>query len=287
MKFWDNSRAEVIVKRSTLGSGGVMSALRREVAARSLICLHVGPYSWLIIFHPQPILNYFDWILYETLRLRIAYSCTIGCIILSEYIPERPMKISSVLLAEPSITILVPRTSMYTMSPVMKFSHCSRNRHDSNIPYCLHHLSKVSHWHVDGMSRRFPMIGSPFGPGGKGRPREGRQIYNQVMVHSKAPTDSMYCQLLSITMGDPKTRQFLMSGTHLYRAIDIKWIFGARQLREVTPGHSVHGGNIGAITRIPVNGSIRALSQINLPGVVLLAMDFPTNFRGENTEPYI
>ncbi|KIM72091.1 hypothetical protein PILCRDRAFT_829991 [Piloderma croceum F 1598] len=66
-------------------------------------------------------------------------------------------------------------------------------------PYCLHHLSKVSHWRVDGMSRRLPMTGSLFGPGGKGRPRLGRLTYNQITAHSNNPDDMMYCQLCSIT----------------------------------------------------------------------------------------
>jgi len=54
----------------------------------------------------------------ETCYQQMIYSSCIGSTIRSEYIVERFTIRSLVLLAEPSIRNLVPRTSVYTMSPV-------------------------------------------------------------------------------------------------------------------------------------------------------------------------
>jgi hypothetical protein len=87
--------------------------------------LQVGPYDWLTIIHPQPMLDPSGKMWRGTRYHRITYSSTIGCSFLSEYIAERLMKRSSILLTEPSTSNLVPGTAAYTMSPVMESSYCS------------------------------------------------------------------------------------------------------------------------------------------------------------------
>jgi len=89
---------------------------------------------------------------------------------LSEYI-EDLRSMSSITASAVSRTIIsVPNTGTWRISVPIRTLSLSRMiaNQNQNAPNFLHHSWYVFHSNSVGISKTFPMIGQPFGPGGRG-----------------------------------------------------------------------------------------------------------------------